>query len=180
MDHPHMIALGDSITYGYPFGHRYSWVELVSQKLGFPIINSGVNGDTFRDMGNRLPFDILDQTPDYVILMGGANDVYQGSPTELIEERLEAILINLADHKIQPILGLPTPINETGLEKKLHKLRTFMKSLAKKKKWPIIDFHSSFIDSKKKKPKLHLLEDGVHPSVEGYQVMAEVALKSLQ
>ncbi|MFO1518262.1 MAG: GDSL-type esterase/lipase family protein [bacterium] len=180
MANPQIIALGDSITYGYPFGHKYSWVELVSQKVGVSISNAGSNGDTFRDMINRLTIDIIDQSPDYVILLGGANDVYQGTNLEAMNERFEKIVKTLLQNKIKPILCLPTPIEEKDFEETLAGFRKTVKSLAKQKNLSLINFYDPFFEGKKKKVGAGLLEDGVHPSVAGYKLMADVAAPVLQ
>jgi len=180
MPPPRIIAFGDSITYGYPFGHRYSWVELASQGLNIPIINAGSNGDTFRNMENRLLTDVVDQNPDYVIFLGGANDVIHGSKLEVMKERFERIVKNLIQHKIKPILGLPTPIENKKCEAVLAPFRKSVKALAKKKRLPLINFFDPFLEGKRKRVGIGLLEDGVHPSVTGYKLMAEIATPVIQ
>ncbi len=176
-----LIALGDSLTYGYPFGNKYSWVELVSQKLGTPIENSGINGNTLRDMYQRLLFDVIDVKPDYVLLMGGANDVYQGYKAENLEQNFLKITQALEDHKIAPIVLLPPPVEEKSLEAILDEFRNFLKKTAKKRKWSLIDLYQPFLDPKKKTKRIQagLLEDGVHPSANGYRLMADTVYPAL-
>jgi len=176
-----LIALGDSITYGYPFGQKYSWVEIVSQKLGFAIENSGINGHTLRDMHHRLLYDVIDSKPDYVIVMGGANDVYQGHKQEQLEQNFMKIAQAVEEHGIKPIVALPPPVEEKNYEAILSGFREFLRKKAKKSKWPLIDFYTAFLDPKKKtkKPQAGLLEDGVHPSAMGYRLMADVAAPAL-
>ena len=41
-----IVCLGDSITYGFPFGPRVSWVAMLDQVLDAEIINQGINGNT--------------------------------------------------------------------------------------------------------------------------------------
>ncbi len=176
---PKIIALGDSLTYGSPFGNAFSWVERVSQTLGIPLINAGVNGNTFWDMGQRLLVDVIDQNPDYVILLGGANDIYQGTPSKTLEERYEKIVKTLLENKIRPILALPPPIRIKNLEKTFILFRLFIKRLAKKKSLPLINFYECFfMGGKRINPTF--FEDKVHPSALGYQQMTDVAILALQ
>jgi len=177
---PRIIAYGDSLTYGYPFGNKYSWVELLSEKLGIKILNAGSNGDALRDLQNRLLIDVVDQKPDYVILMGGTNDVYQGSAQADMEDRFKKILKTLKENKIKAILGIPPPIVEKEMEERLAKFRRFVKRTAKESNLPTINFYDMFFEAKKKRPNPSLLEDGVHPSAAGYKLMAETAHAAIQ
>src|SRR4030095_8470387 len=177
---PRIIAFGDSITYGYPFGNKYSWVELLSEKLGIKILNAGANGDALRNLQNRLLIDVVDQRPDYVLLMGGTNDVYQGSIPADMEERFKKILKVLKENKIKAVLGIPPPVTEKEMEERLAKFRRFVKKTAKDLNLPVINFYDPFFEAKKKRPNPSLLEDGVHPSAAGYKLMAEVAHSALQ
>ncbi len=169
-----VIALGDSLTYGYPFGNKYSWVSLVSEKLGTPIRNAGVNGDTFWGMLQRLPSDVIDLNPTHVVLLGGVNDLFQQAELEIIENRVIQILKKLKTQKIKPILCLPPPVQDKTLEQFMMGLRKKLRALIRKHELPSINFYNSFLNGRKQ-PKPNLFEDEVHPSTEGYQLMAELA-----
>ena len=38
-----IVALGDSLTYGYPYSPGSSWVGLAAKELGITIYNRGIN-----------------------------------------------------------------------------------------------------------------------------------------
>lgn len=175
-----VIALGDSLTYGYPFGKNLSWVEYASKELKIPILNQGVNGNTFREMLRRLTVDVLDLKPELCVVLGGANDVYQGAAQALIQSNFAKITELLLESKIQPLVGLPPPVEDEVFEKELAKFRRWLKIHAKEHSLKTIDFYAPFIDTKKKKPIAACYEDGVHPSSKGYQGMAKAAIKVLQ
>ncbi len=175
-----IIAIGDSLTYGYPFGKNLSWVEQTSQALGIQILNQGVNGNTLREILRRVIIDAIDLNPEYCLVMGGANDVYQGYDLELMKSQLMKITQKLSEHKIKPILGIPPPILNKLYEKQMAKFRSWIKTFAKKKKYKVIDFYSAFLDSKKKRIMRVNLDDEVHPSLVGYKAMSEAAVKVLQ
>lgn len=175
-----VIALGDSLTYGYPFGKAMSWVMYTEQAVGVPILNQGVNGDTFREMLQRLTRDVLDLRPEYCLISGGANDIYQGMSQQLMEANLKKILDRLKEAKIKPVLGLPPPMEDGEMEKELGKFRRWLKKNAKDRSLKVMDFYGAFIDPKKKKPIPAFYEDGVHPSSKGYQAMAKEAIKVLK
>ncbi len=75
-----IVCLGDSITYGFPFGPEESWVALSAQALGLNMVNKGANGDTTRGMRRRFKRDVVSLNPAYVIIMGGANDAFMDIP----------------------------------------------------------------------------------------------------
>ena len=82
--------------------------------------------------------------------------------------------------KIRPILGLPPPVEDEVFEKDLGKFRRWIKKFALEKKFAVIDFYRVFFDPKKKKIFPGYFEDGVHPSMKGYQAMAQAAVKILK
>ena len=173
-----IIALGDSLTYGYPFGHALSWVTLASDELGIPILNRGINGDTLAHMVRRLTHDVLDIHPEICLVMGGTNDLLQEVPFEQLKNNFLTLVERLLDGKILPVIGLPPPIQNAPLEKALTKFRNWIKSQAKARSLKTMDFYKPFLD-KRKRILGSLLEDGVHPSSEGYQLMSQVAIKVL-
>lgn len=175
-----VIALGDSLTYGYPFGKALSWVEQSSQELGVQILNQGINGDNLSHMLKRLTRDVLDLKPEICIVMGGTNDVYQGVDLENLKVDYEKITEKILEEKILPLVALPPPIKDSALEKKMAKYRTWLKKHAKSYSLKILDFYSPFMDKKKKRTLPGTLEDGFHPSSKGYRAMTEMAVKTLK
>lgn len=174
-----IIAIGDSLTYGYPFGKPLSWVELTSKEIQIPILNQGVNGDTLGDMLKRLNVHVMDLHPEICILLGGSNDIYHGVDLETMKSNFNQLLERLLEQHIRPVIGLPPPVQDAMYEKILTKFRNWLKKQAKASKLTVIDFYRGFLDKKKKLVRANL-EDGVHPSYKGYQTMAQAATKVLQ
>ncbi|MGB7580918.1 MAG: SGNH/GDSL hydrolase family protein [Sedimentisphaerales bacterium] len=86
--------MGDSITDAdrsrrayKPFGFGY--VNFVTRFLlgrypayNFNILNTGISGDTIRDLKSRWQKDCLDHNPDILSIMIGVNDVWRQFATE--------------------------------------------------------------------------------------------------
>src|SRR5690349_10506283 len=67
-----IIFFGDSLTEG-SLGVGY--VDKVAAALrGHHFINQGVNGDTSLNLYRRVQTDVIDERPDGVFIMIGAND----------------------------------------------------------------------------------------------------------
>lgn len=177
MKHRTYYALGDSITYGFPYGPNFSWVALVSKRLGLNIANGGINGDTTAGMLRRLSRALADK-PDFLILLGGANDAYWGIPaaeaTGNVREIIDACLA--AGTKV--ILGMPTPVSEKSVEERLAEYRARYLLLAERYDLPVIPFEKAFLDETGRFRE-ELTTDGCHPNIEGYEAMAEVVEKLL-
>ncbi len=173
MQNINIYALGDSITYGFPFGSAYSWVKMVSQSLGIRIINGGINGDTTAFMLQRLP-QALASKPSHLLLLGGTNDAYWGQPLSVVGDNFSRICTSCKAANIPVILGLPTPVDEHGVEVLLSDYRNFLNDLAKRHGYNTIPFHQAFLD-KDGRFKAELTTDGCHPNIDGYEAMAEVA-----
>ena len=97
-----------------------------------------------------------------------------------MQASFEKILRHLDEARIQPLIGLPIPIEEEAYEKILGKFRRWLKKIAKERSLKAIDFYSAFLDPKKKRPVPSYYEDGIHPSSKGYQAMAQAAVKVLR
>ena len=74
-----IVCLGDSITWGFPFGPQDSWVEMLQRKLQVEIINRGLTA-TPPDMLQRFDRHVLQANPTHLVLMGGINDVVCQNP----------------------------------------------------------------------------------------------------
>lgn len=169
----HIYALGDSITYGFPYGPHHSWVRMVSQRTGFQITNGGVNGDTTTFMLHRLQ-QAISQNPSHLILLGGTNDAYWGQPLSAVGNNIAEVVRRCREHNISPLLGLPIPVDEPQVEALLAEYRAYMQDLAGREAIPLLPFQAAFLD-KNGRFKTELTTDGCHPNIDGYEAMAEVA-----
>ncbi len=174
-----VVAFGDSLTYGYPFGNPLSWVQRVSDELNVPILNQGANGDSLAHLLRRVNFDVLDLHPKICIILGGTNDIFQGTDLNTMKANFTKLTEKLLDHKVLPVIGLPPPIKDAKLEKTMTTYRNWLKRHAKACSLKVIDFHKPFLDKQKRIRSVNL-EDGVHPSSKGYELMAQTALPILQ
>jgi acyl-CoA thioesterase-1 len=166
-----IVALGDSITWGYPNGR--SWTEIVSRETGVKIINRGISGQTLAEMSNRLERDVLEAKPAICIIMGGTNDVFHSVPTDEMMANLKRMARILKAKGIMPVVGLPIPLGWQNSEMRLQELRNEIAEAG----FVTIDFaHDFYVDAKNFK---RLLPDGIHPYDQGKKIMAERLKKEL-
>ena len=166
-----IAALGDSITFGYPFGR--SWTHIVSERLGVTVLNFGLNGDTLPGMLERLEREVLPQRPDFCLVMGGANDAFQGDSAEAMIGNAVRIGERLVSEVIPFAWGLTPPVLLESMESSL----AIYRSLLMQRGEPYIDFTCAFYGGGKERHiRVGLLPDGVHPSDEANELMAELAI----
>ncbi|HWR38809.1 MAG TPA: GDSL-type esterase/lipase family protein [Patescibacteria group bacterium] len=109
-----LVVLGDSITYGYPYGPEFSWVTLLAQKSGRELVNRGINGDTTDGMRARFERDVVADKPDAVLILGGLNDVFQSVDVQHFYDNLLHLIEQSRRHDILPVMGIEPPVGSTA------------------------------------------------------------------
>ena len=66
----------DSLGSGY-VRLVYGLLTATYPQLNIQVFNSGIGGDTVRDLKRRWQRDVLDLEPDWLSIMIGINDVWQ-------------------------------------------------------------------------------------------------------
>jgi lysophospholipase L1-like esterase len=87
-----IIAFGDSLTAGAGATAGNDYVSVLSRRIGQPIINAGVAGDTTELAMERFQADVLDKNPRIVILELGGNDGLQKQPIDGVFGRLATMI----------------------------------------------------------------------------------------
>ncbi len=173
-----IVALGDSLTYGFPYLPNLSWVRLVAAETGLDLINRGVNGNTTAGMLVRFKRDVLQYSPSHVIITGGANDAFDNVPVAEVSANIQQMVELALQHNVKPIIGLTLPCNFPDEERLLAQYRQVLCDFAANNFFTVLDFYTALADSNGFiKYGLHV--DGVHPNETGYRVMADVAAKVL-
>lgn len=178
-----IVALGDSLTYGYPYSPGSSWVSLAAEKINMPIYNRGINGDTSLDMLARLDPDVLSLNPDTVIILAGSNDAL-GLNGVITWNQTKEALLQMAQ-RIQAvgaktIFVLPPPIDTPFAEAQLQLQRKWLREETTTNKVGLLDFYTPLLAENGRGIKPDLTVDGLHPNKNGYKVLAQAAIEGFQ
>lgn len=92
-----IVAFGDSLIYGYGSTSGHDFVSLLSTRIGLPIVNLGVSGNT-TTMGLARIQDVLDQNPRLVIVLLGGNDYLRRIPRATTFANLDTIVNTIQEH----------------------------------------------------------------------------------
>ena len=179
-DHlPKIVAFGDSLTAGLGVSRDQSYpgqLEKKIQALGYAyqVINAGVSGETTAGGVRRTEW-ILKSQPALVILELGANDALRGQPLQQSYTNLETIIIRLKEEGVGVILaGMKIPLNYG--EAYTQEFEEMYEKLAAELQVPLIPF---FLEGVAAQRELNQ-GDGIHPTPEGYALVAENVWKVLK
>ena len=177
-----VVFLGDSIT---------DYWKLANYFPGKPYINRGVDGQTTPEMLVRFRQDVIDLHPGVLVVLAGTNDV-AGVTGRTSNEDIEANYASMAElasaHHIRVIFASLLPVNNYTEDAKesfalrprerILVLNTWLKNYCAKKGLVYLDYFSAVVDDKGML-KRDLSDDGLHPSVSGYKIMAPLAQKAI-
>lgn len=175
-----IVAMGDSLTEGYPYTRKESWVTYLEQELGCEMLNKGINGNLTRDMARRFKRDVLAFNPTHATILGGTNDAYAGYPLESVSSNLLEMVTMCQERGIIPILGMPIPILVPEEEALLSQYRNWVNDFAQSNGLIKLDFYTPFQKRVEADGGLGLYADEVHPNITGYQFMGEIVSQELK
>ncbi len=165
-----IVALGDSITAGYPF---VTWEETYPAQLqaliGRTVINGGSGGARAYDGVRVTDYFLRRFKPGYVLIMYGANDVMERSPQEITNDLL-TIAWKTTENKSIPIMSTVTPVSGPKIGRKnfILNLNEIIKARAAEFGYPVADVAADFGWEGQ-----YLLPDGLHPNSAGFGVIAQ-------
>lgn len=196
-----VVFFGDSITEAgvKPGGYVVKVGELAARDKKadqFDFIGSGIGGNKIYDLYLRLEDDVLNKTPDIVIIYIGVNDVWHkrshgtGTDADKFEKFYTAIIKKLQEKNIKVALCTPAAIGErtdfsNELDGDLNNYSNIIRGLAKKNSLPLIDLRKAFLEYNKQfntenKESGILTSDRVHLNEKGNQFVAEEMWKTIQ
>jgi acyl-CoA hydrolase len=155
-----IVCLGDSITAGVGAEPGPPYPDLLAARLGTPVINAGVSGDTAEDGLARVD-SILAEDPWLVIVELGGNDFLRRVPPERTEAALRSILRRILSARAVPLLvELDVPFGGRYAE--------IYEKLGDEYKVPVVGdaLHDILTDPA-------LKSDQIHPNAQGYEQLAE-------
>ena len=190
-----IIAIGDSLVYGYGDTEAGGWVErlkinLMNSESGHVIYNLGIRGDRTEQVQKRLEDEfnhrgeIRNKYPDMIILSVGVNDTPRlGHPQgrnltnfELYQEQVKQLLEKAK--KLAPVFFVgTTPVDEEkmpfldclyfNLRDQYH-YKEATKRICQQENVPYLDVFDLWMSRGDNWRKQQMSADGLHPNAKGY------------
>jgi acyl-CoA thioesterase-1 len=176
-----VLFLGDSLSAGFGLDVAQAFPSLIQEKiqqekLPFRIVNAGLSGETTAGGLRRIDW-LLKQKVDILVIELGGNDGLRGiSPSET-ERNLQGIIDKMRAKNPDAEIVLAGMMAPPNMGKDYtEKFRAIFPTIAKKNKIELIPF---LLEGVAGNPRLNL-PDGIHPTAEGHQLVAETVWKTLR
>jgi lysophospholipase L1-like esterase len=195
-----VIFLGDSITQAGDQGNGY--VNLLRQSLQarnadqeIEVIGKGVSGHKVPDLMARLKRDVLDLSPNLVVIYIGINDVWhsnsgKGTPKDEFEQGLTSIIKQITTGGAKVILCTPSVIGEktdgsNSLDAMLEEYSAISRKVAVATGSTLIDLRNMFLHDLKilnagNAEKDIFTNDGVHLNEAGNEFVKDCMLHTVE
>ena len=180
-----MMALGDSLTYGWMVdkGCLDFLGEMISEEFPdarFSFINCGMPAGTAQNGLHRLQRDILDRNPDCVFVQFGLNDAFSGYTPKDFRNNIEMIIKRTGENTSSEIV-LVTSVCLENRKDNAHvgKYYDQLEELADLHRLPLAKVHMYWEDRISEGIRFSDLvqADRVHPVSQGYRFMAEAIME---
>jgi lysophospholipase L1-like esterase len=178
-----VVFLGDSITDGWKLPEYFP---------GKPYVNRGISGQITTQMVLRFHQDVVELQPAAVIVNAGINDIsntLQITNVAEIESNYESMAEIARAHGVRIIFASVLPVNNyteysRGFlterpPEQIRELNRWMKNYCEKNNLVYLDYYSAMIDENHMLRR-ELTADGLHPTADGYKIMAPLAEKAIQ
>lgn len=195
-----VIFFGDSITQMgvQPGGYISLMKDILAQQgiTNYDLVGAGIGGNKVYDLYLRMQADVIEQSPDIVVIYVGVNDVWHkstfgtGTDADKFEKFYRAIVKELQVNSIKVMLVTPATIGEKNdysnqQDGDLNKYSQIIRNIAKDSNLALCDLHSIFHlyevnHNTANTDKGILTTDGVHLNEAGNKLVAEEIWKVLK
>ena len=180
-----VVFMGDSITDNMHNTQRFGPFF-----PGKPYLNRGIGGQTTIQMLIRFYPDVIALQPKAVVIFGGTNDI-AGNLGPVSMESMENNLAAMADMargngikvvmaSVMPVCDLPgkPPMTPGRPPESILTLNRWIKDYAASHGAVYLDYYAVTVDDKGFL-RAEMTEDGLHPTIKGYEVMNPLAEKAI-
>jgi len=179
-----IVTFGNSLTVGFqsptpenPMGEPTPYGLFLHELMGekSEILVMGVSGELTSEMVQRLDRQVIQQKPDYVVILGGSNDLGWGLQPEEIMENLILMYERVKEKGIQPIsLTVPSIRGFDAMIPPRKVLNSLMMEYSQSNHQPCVDLFMGTAEPETFRLAEKYSNDGLHFTTQGYRRIAEL------
>lgn len=156
-----ILCFGDSLTYGTGASQGMDYPSQLSRRIGRPVINAGIPGDTTSTALARLERDVLERSPRIVLITLGGNDLKNRQDRDQAFRNLKTIITAIQGRGALVIVGgLDIPVWGRGFQEQYRKVSEETGAVL------VPDALKGLLGNPEK------MSDAIHPNDAGYGIMA--------
>jgi len=187
-----IVAMGDSLTVGetgfafpgsgesvvpYPKCLELlagEYLRSLHSEAKVRVLNRGISGELTSGMLGRFVSDVVDEKADYVIILGGTNDIGWDSETASIAHNLTSMYDLALKNSIGPVAcSVPSILGfDELIPPRLH-LNSLIHTEAEKRRMPFVDIFAATADPRNNRLLEDYSGDGLHLNSKGYERMGK-------
>jgi len=178
-------ALGDSLTQGWMVSKGYTDFVLEMLSKRYPdskidLINRGIPGDTAESGLRRLRYDVLDKNPHCIFIQFALNDAYIGISPGRFGNSIRGIVERIKlDCDAEILLVSSVTVMNPSERQMIQKFYDQLERIALEEDLSLARVHLYWEKKIEEGINFYSLvqADGVHPTVDGYRLMAEAIMQ---
>lgn len=178
-EYTNYLFLGDSITDFYDLDKYYE---------GLPVVNSGISGNTTKDILNDMKNRVYNYNPSKVFLLIGINDLGNQKSADEIVSNIKEIITNINNNKpnaeiyIESIFPINKNIDEDLIKVKdnnsVIEVNKLLEKYCDEKGYTYINIYNKLLDEDGNFSEEYT-DDGLHPNEKGYEIITKELKKYL-
>ena len=190
-----IVALGDSLTVGEnefelsdsnEFASYPRYLEILAEQhlsslqsdLEVKVLNRGICGDLTAGMLERFSKDVASEKANYVIILGGTNDIGSGFDPVMITQNLATMYDAARNQGIVPVAcSVPSILGFDELIPPRLNLNRMIRTEAEKKNLTFVDFFKATANAQTNRLLEDYSADGLHLNTKGYREMGRYAFE---
>jgi acyl-CoA thioesterase-1 len=184
-----IITFGDSLTAGYqtpsgdnPGGKPTPYGLFLPGLIGpsAKVVVSGVNGELTGEMAMRLGRDVIELKPEYVVILGGSNDLGWSAQPTAIMRNLTTMYERCRAQGIAPIgVTVPSIRGFDSLIPARRVLNQLILDYGRTRPQAVVDLFTATAEPETLRLAEPYSNDGLHLTTEGYRILAELVSREI-
>ncbi len=184
-----IVAFGDSLTVGFqsptpqnPWYQETPYTQFLGKWLQdkVQILTKGINGELTEEMVRRFEGDVIDHNPDYVIILGGSNDIGWGLPPDEVAQNLSRLFQEALSVHITPVaVTIPSLRGFDDLIPPRQSLNGLIVNQCRSLNIPCVDLFGASAEPNSLRLAQEYSNDGLHLTTRGYKLIADLLYKEV-
>ncbi|QNK70378.1 GDSL-type esterase/lipase family protein [Variovorax sp. PAMC26660] len=170
-----VLALGDSLTFGYGAPPDAAWPVKLGELTGWQVENAGINGDTSAGALERLPALLAAGSYDAILIGIGGNDMLRGVSPSATRDNLAALVSQARAHTPHvALLATPAPDAMRAAIGSLSDAPVYEEVAKSGQALLVANVYSSVLSD------ASLRSDRIHANARGYEKVAQLLADQLK